>query len=262
MDHGFTFRPDTMDETMFNHIMAHDEYHLPDAFEPDDLVIDIGVHIGTFCYKVLQRGSNRVFGFEADQSNYECAARNLKRFEGRLTLRHAAVWRSDRAVESLKYTYSSDPTNTGGGTVVWGIGESHVPVIPFDRLLAEVTEGGRRRVRLLKLDCEASEFPILLTSRKLHLIEEIAGEFHEMAGDFDQNTIPDHVRIEGYNRYTIQELTDVLTRAGFAVTSERHGTTSLGLFHAVRPAGSVPRPALFKGRVQNAWNALKARLSA
>ena len=29
------------------------------------------------------------------------------------------------------------------------------------------------------MDCEGSEFPILLTSRMLHLIDNIRGEFHE-----------------------------------------------------------------------------------
>ena len=35
-----------------------------------------------------------------------------------------------------------------------------------------VTEGGAGRVRLLKLDCEGAEWPILLTSQRLRLVNE------------------------------------------------------------------------------------------
>ncbi|MDQ2731571.1 MAG: FkbM family methyltransferase, partial [Armatimonadota bacterium] len=76
-------------------------------------------------------------------------------------------------------------------------------------------------VRLLKMDCEGSEFPILLTATKLHLVEEICGEFHEMGGLFDGNSIPDAARVEGYPAYGIGELFLFLNAAGFRVIYER-----------------------------------------
>ena len=104
----------------------------------------------------------------------------------------------------------------------------------FDEIINEASESGRKRVKLLKIDCEGSEFPILFTSQTLHLIDDIRGEFHEYGGDHDPHSIPENARVEGFDRFTIEELTKVLEREGFTVTSERSGDTNLGLFFATR----------------------------
>lgn len=80
MDHPFQFRPGTLDEGVFYSVCEANEYRLPEAFRPDDIIIDVGMHIGSFCYAALRRGSNYVHGFEAELSNYESAVRNLRPF--------------------------------------------------------------------------------------------------------------------------------------------------------------------------------------
>ena len=234
MKHTFQFRSGTLDEWIFHSVSEANEYRLPEAFNAEDIIVDIGMHIGSFCYAALQRGSCRVHGFEADASNIERAASNLKPFGGRVSLHHKAVWRSDEHVGSLGFYHSTDAANTGGGGVFWSGGTSQVDAIPFDEMILDITDGGRFRVRLLKIDCEGSEFPILLTSRTLHLIDQIIGEFHEFKGDYDStDVLPEATRIPGFNRFTIVELADVLQRAGFEVTWERQPPgSSLGLFFA------------------------------
>ena len=96
MSHPFVFRPDTHDEEVFHAVNTHNEYRLPETFQADDVIIDIGMHIGSFCYAALCRGSNRVYGFEASPDNFVRAAKNLESFGSRVQLRHQAVWRSDR----------------------------------------------------------------------------------------------------------------------------------------------------------------------
>jgi FkbM family methyltransferase len=262
MSHGFVFRPGTMDEAMFQYIMANDEYHLPDAFQPDDIIIDIGVHIGSFCYKALQRGSNYVYGFEAEPSNFQCAVRNLESFGGRVRLQNKAVWRSDREPDTLYFTSSPDRANTGGGNVVWANEGPAISTIALDDILRDVTRNGKKRVRLLKIDCEGSEFTILMTSRLLHLVDEIAGEFHEFCGEYDNNMIPERAEVSGLKRFTIVELTDFLQRQGYRVTSHRHPNSNLGLFHAVGEVNRVPRPAFLKSRIRSAWHGLRKKLTA
>lgn len=73
------------------------------------------MHIGSFCYAAFIRGSNRVYGFEAEKSNYRCAANDLRSFGDRVSVNHKAVWRSDKPVRSLRFTPSDDEGNTGGG---------------------------------------------------------------------------------------------------------------------------------------------------
>jgi FkbM family methyltransferase len=251
-----TFRPGTHDAMIFHSVNDHNEYRLPDSFEKGDIIIDIGTHIGSFCHAALQRGANHVYGFEAEPSNYECARQNLRSFGSRVSVQNRAVWRSDQPAGTLRICHSHHVENTGGGNVFWSEGGIPVSGIAFDDIVRSVTNNGRRRVRMVKIDCETSEFPILLTSRMLHLVDAIVGEFHECGGAYDKNPIPDHARVAGYDRFTIVELTDVLTRAGFEVTHSRLRTpdgqdTNIGPFFAHR----APRA----GRVASLWRLFKGR---
>jgi hypothetical protein len=62
MSHPFRFRPGTNDEAMFNHLTSHNEYQLPDQIGPGEIIVDIGVHIGSFCYSALTRGARHRAG--------------------------------------------------------------------------------------------------------------------------------------------------------------------------------------------------------
>jgi FkbM family methyltransferase len=239
MEAPFTFRPGTLDEQIYCAVVDWNEYELPDAFRPDDVVLDVGAHIGSFCLAALSRGANRVYAFEAEPANYEIARKHLRPFGERAVLTYGAVWRSDgRGPKSLGYHYP-DPTqsaNSGGGNVVWSEGETQIPTIPFDTVLYAATNEGERRVRFLKIDCEGSEFPILLTSNRLGLIDEIAGEFHEFGGDHDEYPMPVPARVEGVSRFTIHELAAKLRADGFTVNWRRNDQTNIGLFRALRSA--------------------------
>jgi FkbM family methyltransferase len=241
LSHPFSFRPGTIDEDIFQAVNLYNEYRLPDAFGPDDVVLDVGTHIGSFCHAALVRGAGRVVGFEAEAGNFRCAERNLAGFGDRVRLENVAAWRSDQGPTTLVF-HPGDEVNTGGGNVGWADAGREVPALPFDDLVRRATDGGRRRVRFLKIDCEGSEFPILLTSKLLHLIDEIAGEFHEFHGDFDPYDVPARFRVAGVDRLTIDELAAALRRSGFNVSWERNGRTNIGMFYAKRVAApAAPR---------------------
>src|SRR5690606_24603280 len=144
---------------------------------------------------------------------------------GRAILKHGAVWRSDKENEVTYHGgYSIEPgnvVNSGGVGVIWareGEGEP-LPTVPFDSIIDSVTENGKRRIRLLKIDCEGSEWPILLTSRRLHLIDEICGEFHELGGRYHGREAP--FEIDGKRRFTVSELKEYLSRFGFSTVFHR-----------------------------------------
>lgn len=179
-------RPGTLDRHIRAHVIEQNEYGLPSQFRADDIVIDVGVHIGAFTYAALERGCRQVHGIEADRDNLRIAEANLQPFieEGAVKLTHGAAWRSDPNDDVLflsEYPSIGLLVNTGGRRVLLrGDGEP-VPKINFDAYLLAATHNGERNVRFLKLDCEGSEWPILFTSKRLNLVDEIAGEFHEVA---------------------------------------------------------------------------------
>jgi FkbM family methyltransferase len=165
-------------------------------------------------------------------SNYRCAEQNLSAFKPRVHVHCAAVWRSDAPTAELPFLPSSDPANTGGGSVIWDTDGHLVNAIPFDTVVETASAGGRGRVDLVKMDCEGAEFPILLTSKLLHRIDHIVGEYHELRG-----ALPRHAAIPGYAEFAVGALIGVLRASGFTVTSQRRAIGNygeLGLFFAHR----------------------------
>ena len=255
MTEPWTFRSGTLDQAIFNGVVVFNEYRLPDSFRPDDIVIDVGAHIGAFAEAVVSRGCRNVYCIEPDRTNCEIAAANLRPYiaNGWVELVRGAAWRSDGDSDELYFDgYQAFPDsfpelagimNTGSGSVMWG-GSERVAKLAFDDIVDRVTDRGRRRVRLLKLDCEGAEWPILLTSRRLALIEEISGEFHEFGGEFleiSENRAAEQpiFSLANSTTFTIDMLIKYLTNAGFSVRYRRHARRSgaiegLGLFYAMR----------------------------
>jgi FkbM family methyltransferase len=220
-----------MDAEIWCHVVGTNEYRLPDRFSAKDIIIDIGAHIGSFSSAVLARGAGWVHAYEANWQNFYLLKRNLRRFEGRTLLNRKAVWRSDRDTDFLHFVgnTTADGWNTGGGSVIYADGEP-VPSISFDDLLGDVTRNGSHSVRLVKIDCEGSEWPILFTSRRLEWIEAMCGEYHELVGD----QIPEQARVEGFPRYDAETLKKYLESRGFVVELQATVPGVLGLFWAQR----------------------------
>ncbi len=233
-DHTFYFREGTGDWYIFYEVYLDNEYRLPASLSPEDVVIDIGMHIGSFSFAALSRGAGRVYSFEVDQSNFDMAARNLKVFGDRAKIFRKAVWRSDRTGDSL-YAFGKLPENTGGGCILWMQDGEKLETVGLDDVIDEATDHGRKRVKVMKIDCEGSEFPILLTSRKLHLIDTICGEYHEIYDDsIRHGPIPETARVAGVEKFDRHAIVRCLEQAGFQVTVEPTEGSNLGLFFATR----------------------------
>ncbi|HEY2787473.1 MAG TPA: FkbM family methyltransferase [Fimbriiglobus sp.] len=205
----FHFRPGTLDRAIYREVVVENEYRLPDRFEPTDLIVDVGCHIGSFAAACLGRGAGRVVSFEAEVSNHTISRQNLARYGARADVRRVAVWRSDVPVEFLSFATSPDPANTGGGRV-GGESGGRVPAVALDQVVKELTTNGGR-IRLLKLDCEGSEYPILLTATTLDRVEELLGEYHNCSFVSPQD------RVDGRDHYTGTDLKACLEANGFRV---------------------------------------------
>jgi FkbM family methyltransferase len=249
------FRPGTLDAAIFNGVVCFNEYQLPSRFAADDIVIDIGAHIGSFAHAAVSRGCEQVYSVEPDQENSEIASKNLRSYiaEGRVRLLRCAAWRSEVNNDQLRfdgyhpfpksYVEMTGVLNTGNGSVIWGVGQP-VEKIALDELVDLATNNGGKRVRLLKLDCEGAEWPILMTSQRLHLVDEICGEFHEIGGQYleigeDREWHEPIFRTHDSPNLTVEMLMHFLHQAGFTTTYRRHRRPSgalegLGLFFARR----------------------------
>jgi FkbM family methyltransferase len=219
-------------------VVRNNRYRLPERFSSTDIIIDIGAHIGSFAYACLTRGAGKIYLFEPDKQNCLMCRRNLRRYKGRIVLAQAAMWRSDVSCSELLYTGPTDTDegrNYGGGNVVFGDGlQQPVPCEALESVLS-----GIRYVRLLKLDCESSEWPILFSCRLLECVGEIVGEYHEIGGRNNFGTIPCEARIQGYSEYTANDLVSFLTRQGFSVELLTQEDSSIGRFFAKRHSAGL-----------------------
>ena len=96
-------RPDTIDRRLFRDVVLRNEYDLPARFQPHDVILDIGAHIGSFALAALRRGAGAVYCWEADPDNFRLLENNLRPYAGRVFLSPHAVWRSDRPVAQLSF---------------------------------------------------------------------------------------------------------------------------------------------------------------
>jgi FkbM family methyltransferase len=219
----FKLRPKTLDEYIYRQVVEFNEYNLPDSFLEDDIVIDVGAHIGTFAYAALKRGARRIYCIEADVDNLEIARSNLKVFidRGWVSLVYGAAWRSDDNDDVLYfdgYPQMGAMSNTGGGRVLTHGNGRLVPKTNFDAFVSNVTRHGRERVRFLKLDCEGSEWPILFTSKTLPWLDEIRGEIHETFRPGSCRN--DGIKGEGgrsFEKLVVEDLLNLLTEQNFEV---------------------------------------------
>ncbi len=229
-------------QLIFDDVALRDSYGIEKMlFAPDDVVVDIGAHVGIFSYMCYRRGSRSIHAYEAEIENFERLARFVGDVAGIFPY-HLAVFRSDqKIVDGLSHSgYPGD--NTGGGTVLFRgqtadfelqaildepNGAQSTYVISLDDILKQFT-----RVRLLKLDCEGSEFPILLTSQLLERVEQILGEYHEIEPALYARLDP-AAQFENYSAYRVEHLVARLEQCGFQVCVRAH-TRHIGFFTATR----------------------------
>jgi len=227
----FTFRPGTADSRIYGAVNGGNEYRLPEAFAPADIIIDIGAHIGSFSFACLMRGAGRVVAFEAEAENFRLAQQHLREYGERVEVHNLAVWRSDRpdtAVFHSGYT-GTDGCNTGGGDVLFQ-SESTTPRASTQTISLDAILSRFAHVRLLKLDCEGSEWPILLTSRMLDWVDAVCGEYHALGTD---KVMPKQAQVAGYDLLTRRTL-DSYLRQQFPLVATDESAPDLGHFWAAR----------------------------
>lgn len=251
---GWIFREGTHDREIWRTVCECDEYGIEKLTPgPQDVFIDIGAHIGCASWMAYRQGFRNIAAFEASQANRLVAMTNLflsgvipqSYFDGPdRWIYRLAVWGRDR--DRLHYQESNNRENTGGGDVLAESG-GDVDAISFDDILLynlpvdrkllvskrEIVPTGKVFV---KLDCEYSEFQILLTSKELHRIHWIGMEYHERGdGTFweKERPIPSWAAIPGYESWTGAALQAHLEQHGFKCT-RNHEAENIGKLFAVR----------------------------
>jgi FkbM family methyltransferase len=223
MEVAFCLRHGTQDKEVYEDVLLKNQYRLPEQIDKDSLVIDIGANIGAFAVACLLRGAGTVVCFEPCEKNYLQLSLNVRGWPGQVPVFNAAVWRSDRN-EKLKFI--GCPKNTACGTVISETVEAicvpkeppvEVASMGLDEVLFHATDGGKRRVDILKIDAEGSEYPILYTARHLDMVDTLLVESHQCITAWPQ----DQFKLFGFpnDEACADGMTKFLEKNGFVVES-------------------------------------------
>lgn len=157
------------DYEIFRSVVTNNEYQIDNPVKPGTIV-DIGAHIGSFCWAAHLCGANDFIAVEMMTENYRLLCENLDplRHNGRLQLHHAACWASDGSVVCEPMSLGK---NTGGTAVQYS--GMVAEMVTLKSLLREVDV-----CSVLKIDAEGSEYPILIDS-DLSKVDMLVCEVHD-----------------------------------------------------------------------------------
>ncbi len=192
----WTFRAHTGDRDIFDCVVRENEYRLPGTFGSEDIIVDIGAHIGSFSYACLIRGAGKVLFVEPHVENFAIAMGNLAaKYCTRVRPVHAAMAEMNEVVNIGVFP----GPNTGGAGICTPDAPTACQASTLN--LAKILQmaGLGKPIRLLKLDCEGAEWESLY-STDLSQVQEIVAELHtgpEWAGKTAQ--LDAHLRNAGFD---------------------------------------------------------------
>lgn len=197
----FAIEDDRISRETWLDVLGRNEYLLPPTISADAVVIDIGANSGAFSYACLRRGAGHVLAFEPGPVA-DLAEKNCSEFGDRFTLTRKAVWRSDEIEKVIELAASHRERHSGSvSAVLPKIGARFTAeTIGLDAILQQFD-----RVNILKLDCEGSEYPILMTCNELHRVEHILGEYHHVSDVWSMHAMKIFLQTRGFQVYRIIE---------------------------------------------------------
>jgi FkbM family methyltransferase len=153
--------------------IAHDYYDTERViFENGDVVLDIGAHVGVFsCWLAKLHPQIHVYAYEAVPATFEYLKLNTADLPNVTAYNLAVDVKPEITIQhkpELAYCSSAHY-----GKDVVGAQEIKVKAISLDEILAS-----HDKVKFLKLDCEGSEWDLLLESKLLDKVEYIGMELH------------------------------------------------------------------------------------
>ena len=154
--------------------------YAPPGFEiaDEDIVLDIGAHIGVFTLFAARQTRLGVYSYEASPANFECLQANVaaNRFT-HVRATHAAVADRDGTL-SLHLQPGTGANRISDVAADAAVGKVEVPAVSLGSI---IETHQLQRIDLVKMDCEGAEGLILpaASAPDLARIRRLMMEFHD-----------------------------------------------------------------------------------
>ena len=188
---------------MIAHELNNNEYDFKNIYFKDgDVVIDIGANVGMVSILLAKKFPFlKIYSFEPLKENYDNFIKNIELNnipKGVITAENKAVTKDGRLI-----TMSINSANKGGSSTTDVISvnsimtkeNSQVESITLEEIFKKYNIN---KLKLLKIDCEGSEYEILynVNTDILNNIENLIGEFHEnkdLTDEYDIDKLCEYV---------------------------------------------------------------------
>ena len=150
------------------------------TFAQEDVVIDIGGHVGIFAIYLAKRHPEiTIYAYEPIPDNFQHFQKNIAQNGVKsVHVFNKAVTQDGRSLPmTVNFSF-----NSGGATAAWDkdqLSSLYTEYAVESVTLNSIFETHQiDRCRLLKIDCEGSEYEILLDTQYLDRIQFMSAEFH------------------------------------------------------------------------------------
>ena len=200
----FHFQDSILSESvnMIAHELNNNEYDFNIDFKEGDIIIDIGANVGMVSILLAKKFPFiKIYSFEPLKENYDNFIKNIELNnipKGVITAENKAVTKDGRLI-----TMSINSANKGGSSTTDVISvnsimtkeNSQVESITLEEIFKKYNIN---KLKLLKIDCEGSEYEILYNAdtNLLKNIENLRGEFHEnknLTDEYDIDKLCEYV---------------------------------------------------------------------
>lgn len=194
-----TIRRNLWDARILQEVFLEDPYTLGLSLGVGPTVVDIGGYIGDFAlYAVKRLGASKVIVYEPSMKNFAIMARNIEnnQYKGRIVAVNMAVSDASEVLMNIDL-----PDRRQVNVSAYGTDASFLTRVPSVTLKDLLAAHQLDSVDLLKLDCEGSEYAILLSApiELFKRIENIVMEYHEIEGfEAKLDAVQIHLRNAGY----------------------------------------------------------------
>lgn len=142
----------------------------------NDIVVDVGAHVGTFAiYAALKAKSGRVYAYEPVVDNFKLLTRNISLNKLKNIIPHNFAVSNRQGKKKIHLDDSSATASAFAGK------NQKFCLVKTVRLRDIFDNNNLRKIDFLKIDCEGSEYDILLNTPQKYLkkINKISMEYHE-----------------------------------------------------------------------------------